>query len=177
MDTKRKFTLPLKRLSKGLLALIFILALLWPVPGLLAGNTNLLGNFIPAAAAADPVIAAAGDIACDPATTAFNGGLGTSSSRRDEYTSNLLVNGGFAAVLSLGDNQYYCGGYQAFVQSYDPSWGRVKAITHPVVGNHEYLTSGGTGCNPSNTGAAGYFQYFGAAAGTSGQAEYQEHFP
>jgi hypothetical protein len=58
-------------------------------------------------------------------------------------TSNMLVNGGFAAVLPLGDNQYYCGGYQAFTQSYDASWGRVKTITYPAVGNHEYLTSGG----------------------------------
>jgi hypothetical protein len=74
--------------------------------------------------------------------------------------------------LALGDTQYYCGGYQAFLQSYDPSWGRVKSITHPVVGNHEYLVSGGTGCDPSNTGAAGYFQYFGSAADTQGQGYY-----
>ncbi|MDT5052152.1 MAG: hypothetical protein QOF66_518, partial [Mycobacterium sp.] len=78
---------------------------------------------------------------------------------------DLLVNGGFAAVIALGDNQYYCGGYSAFQQAYDLSWGRVKSITHPAVGNHEYLTSGGTGCNSGNTGAAGYFKYFGAAAG------------
>ena len=172
MDTQRKFTLPVRKLSKGLLTLFLILAFLWLVPGLPVGNTNLAGNSFPAAAASDPVIAAAGDIACDPATSAFNGGLGTSSSCRDEYTSNLLVNGGFSAILSLGDNQYYCGGYQAFLQSYDPSWGRVKAITHPVVGNHEYLTSGGTGCTTANTGAAGYFQYFGSAAGTVGQGYY-----
>jgi hypothetical protein len=48
----------------------------------------------------------------------------------------------------------------------------VKAITHPVVGNHEYLTSGGTGCTTANTGAAGYWQYFGSAAGTAGQGYY-----
>ena len=117
------------------------------------------------AAAGDPVIAAAGDIACDPTSTSFNGGNGSSSSCHSRYTSDLLVNGNFAAVLALGDNQYYCGGYTAYVQSYDLSWGRVKAITHPSVGNHEYLTSGGTGCDASNTGAAGYFRYFGAAAG------------
>jgi hypothetical protein len=40
----------------------------------------------------------------------------------------------------------------------------VKAITHPVPGNHEYFTSGGTDCDPTG-GAAGYFRYFGAAAG------------
>jgi hypothetical protein len=117
------------------------------------------------AAAGDPVIAAAGDIACDPSSSNFNGGNGSSSSCRQRYTSDLLVNGNFAAVLALGDNQYYCSGYTAYAQSYNLSWGRVKSITHPAVGNHEYLTSGGTGCDASNTGAAGYFRYFGAAAG------------
>jgi hypothetical protein len=33
-----------------------------------------------AAAAGDPVIAAAGDIACDPTSSSFNGGQGTSDS-------------------------------------------------------------------------------------------------
>ena len=75
-------------------------------------------------------------------------------------------------MLDLGDNQYYCGGYQAFLQSYDLSWGRVKSITHPVVGNHEYLTSGGTGCDEGNEAASGYFQYFGAAAGDPGHGYY-----
>jgi hypothetical protein len=55
----------------------------------------------------------------------------------------------------LGDNQYETGSLADFQSSYDPTWGRVKGITHPVPGNHEYLTSG----------AAGYFSYFGAAAG------------
>ena len=42
-----------------------------------------------------------------------------------------------------------------------PSWGQVKAITHPVPGNRDYLTAG----------AAGYFDYFnglGAATGPAG---------
>ena len=123
-------------------------------------------------AAGDPVIAAAGDIACDPTNSNFNGGLGLNGSCHQKYTSDLLVNSGLAAVLNLGDNQYYCGGLQAYQQSYDLSWGRVKSITHPSVGNHEYLTSGGTGCDITNEGAAGYFNYFGAAAGTVGQGWY-----
>ncbi len=123
-----------------------------------------------AQAASDPVIAAAGDIACDPNSASFNGGNGSATSCHQKYTSNILVNGNFAAVLPLGDVQYYCGGYQAFLQSYDLSWGRVKNITRPVVGNHEYLTSGGTDCTPANAGAAGYFNYFGAAAGNSERA-------
>ncbi len=124
------------------------------------------------AQAAYPVIAAAGDIACDPASVSFNGGNGGATACRQKYTSNLLVNAGLAAVLPLGDVQYHCGGYQAFLQSYDLSWGRVKNISRPVVGNHEYLTSGGTDCTPANQGAAGYFNYFGAAAGNPGQGYY-----
>ncbi len=122
-----------------------------------------------AAAGSDPVIAAAGDIACDPADSKFNGGQGVSNGCRQGATSNLLVNAGLTAVLALGDDQYYCGSYQAFVGSYGPSWGRVKSITYPSVGNHEYLTNGGsgasTGCDASNANAAGYYRYYGSAAG------------
>jgi chitodextrinase len=128
-------------------------------------------NPIQASGSTDPVIAAAGDIACDPTSSSFNGGLGTSGSCHAMKTSNMLVNGGFAAVLPLGDNQYYCGGYQGFMQSYDASWGRVKPISYPAVGNHEYLTSGGTGCDPTGKGL-GYFQYFGSAAGNPSQGYY-----
>src|SRR5207244_12617669 len=87
-------------------------------------------------------------------------------------TSNLLTNAGLKAVLTLGDDQYECGSLAAFQQSYDLSWGRVKAITFPTPGNHEYYTSGGTGCTSANAGAAGYFDYVGAAAGTRGQGWY-----
>ena len=40
---------------------------------------------------------------------------------------------------------------------YRASWGRLKAKTYPTPGNHEYLDPAG--------GAAGYFGYFGPAAG------------
>jgi hypothetical protein len=119
----------------------------------------------------DPVIAAAGDIACDPGTTNFKNGLGTSSVCRQKYTSDLLVGQTLAAVLPLGDQQYECAGLQAFSSSYDLSWGRVKDITHPVAGNHEYSTSGGTDCD-STGHAAGYFNYFGAAAGDPSKGYY-----
>jgi calcineurin-like phosphoesterase family protein len=127
---------------------------------------------VSSASAADPVIAAAGDIACDPGSSNFNGGNGTSTLCRQKATSDLMVNAGLTAVLPLGDNQYYCGGLSAFLASYAPSWGRVKAITFPAVGNHEYLTSGGTGCDSTNTGASGYFKYFGAVASPPKQGYY-----
>lgn len=125
-----------------------------------------------ALADSDPVIAAAGDIACDPASLSFNKGDGNASSCRQKYTSDLLMDTGLAAVLPLGDVQYECGGYTAFLQSYDRSWGRQKSISHPVVGNHEYLLTGGTDCNDLNEGAKGYFRYFGAAAGDPSQGYY-----
>ena len=150
---------------------ILIMALLG-LTSFVPGPMRSAGTSKVALAATDPVIAAAGDIACDPTSSGFNGGNGSSSSCRQKYTSDLLVNAGLAAVLPLGDNQYYCGGYQAFLQSYDLSWGRVKSITRPVVGNHEYLTSGGTDCTSANAGAAGYFKYFGSAAGNPGQGYY-----
>ena len=171
MSSIKKYHRSFSRVYKYLISFVLVAGLLY-MPDMLTGKISLPGISQIVSAASDPVIAAAGDIACDPSTSAFNNGLGNPNACRQKYTSDLLVNAGLAAVLDLGDNQYYCGGYQAYVQAYDPSWGRVKAITHPSVGNHEYLTSGGTDCSASNAGAAGYFQYFGAAAGTPGQGYY-----
>ena len=149
----------------------------WPVVALLA---VLL---LPAAAhAADPVIAVAGDIACDPKNHNFNSGNGSSDNCRQKHVSDLLLDSSGAptvnAVLPTGDNQYYCGGPGSWSLSYALSWGRmpIRAITYPVPGNHEYVTDGGsspteaTNCNSSNQGAAGYYQYFGTNFGTSGDA-------
>src|SRR5262245_57710398 len=113
------------------------------------------------AVAADPVIGAAGDIACSSSSSNFNGGNGTADKCRQKYTSDLLVNQGLAAVLPLGDAQYESGTLSGFQKSYALSWGRVKSITRPAPGNHEYKT----------TNASGYFDYFngtGAATGPAG---------
>ena len=108
------------------------------------------------------IVAAAGDIACDPENAAFNGGQGSPRSCRMLATSDLLVGASLDAVLPLGDTQYDYGSLPAFTASYDPTWGRVKAITRPVIGNHEYGTPR----------ANGYFRYFGRAAGPPGRGYY-----
>jgi acid phosphatase type 7 len=119
----------------------------------------------------DPVVAAAGNIGCDPDDPSYNSGSGTPIACRQQSTSDLLVGRQLDGVLMLGDGQYFCGGYQAFLQVYDPTWGRVKAITHPAISNHDVAPSGGTDCD--STGAAGgYFRYFGAAAGDPASAYY-----
>jgi len=103
----------------------------------------------------DPVIVAAGDIACNQSGAEDNEDGGTGDTCQMSATSDLLVSQSFAAVLPLGDLQYPSGALADFKAFYDPSWGRVKTISYPVVGNHEYATSG----------ASGYFSYFGTAAG------------
>ncbi len=117
----------------------------------------------------DPTIGAAGDIACDPASPKFNGGNGTSSSCRMKYVAKLLDTSGLSDVLAVGDTQYNDGAFDKYGLSYDPSWGRVKDITHPTPGDHEYDTPG----------AAGYFQYFGSAAvdSVSGKSYYSFDIP
>ncbi len=107
-------------------------------------------------------IVAVGDIACDPSSSSFEGGLGTDSSCQQQATSDLVVDAGYAAFLGLGDLQYEDGTDQAFMASYDPSWGRVKDITFPVPGNHEYHTSH----------ASGYYSYFGSSAGDPDEGYY-----
>jgi hypothetical protein len=118
----------------------------------LLGCVALAGT-IAATAGADPVVFAAGDIACDPTDSAFNGGAGTAAACRQLDTSNLTA--GATAVLALGDLQYNNGSLSNFQRSYNASWGRFKASTIPVIGNHEGITA---------TGGAGFCAYFGAAA-------------
>lgn len=156
------------RHHRNFVCFVLLIGLVWFFPN----SAGLAGDSMVALAASDPVIAAAGDIACDPKNPNFNAGNGNSRYCRQKYTAELLVNENFSAVLALGDNQYYCGGYQAFLQSYDLSWGQVKSITRPVVGNHEYLTYGGTECTTANAEAAGHFQYFGAMAGDPSRGYY-----
>lgn len=110
----------------------------------------------------DVVIVAAGDIACGAGTPA------TSTKCQQMATSNVAIAANPDAVIALGDNQYECGTLSDFQGAYDPSWGRLKSITHPVIGNHEYNISGGTDAacpgTPAPSDASGYFNYFGVAA-------------
>jgi len=104
------------------------------------------------------VVAAVGDIACPPTTISTP----TATTCHQMATSDLLAGTTPDAVITLGDNQYDNGELNNFNLSYDPSWGRYKAITKPSPGNHEYNTAG----------AVGYYGYFGAAAGDPAKGYY-----
>jgi acid phosphatase type 7 len=97
---------------------------------------------------ADPILVAVGDIA-------------SCSSDGDEATAALL-DGLPGTIATLGDHAYRNGTPREFAECYDPSWGRHRERTRPAPGNHDYETSG----------AAGYFNYFGAAAGEPGKGYY-----
>ena len=130
--------------------------------GTSATHTVLMTLTVNAVTSTDPVIAAAGDIACGPSDANYNGGNGTATQCRQKYTSNLLVGAGLTAVLTLGDNMQSDASPSGFATVYGPTWGRVKSITHPEVGNHDYGYSG----------AMGYYGYFGAAAGDPSKGYY-----
>ncbi|MBB5869547.1 hypothetical protein F4553_002926 [Allocatelliglobosispora scoriae] len=94
-----------------------------------------------AAALPDPVLVAAGDI-----STCYGDG---------DAATALLLDRIPGTVVSLGDHAYPYSSAELLTTCYDRTWGRHKARTRPVVGNHEYKVGGG---KP-------YFDYFGAAAG------------
>jgi hypothetical protein len=65
-------------------------------------------------------------------------------------------------IALLGDNAYPDGSASDYANCFDPAWGGLRDRLRPVPGNHDYQTSH----------AAGYFSYFGSAAGTPGQGWY-----
>jgi hypothetical protein len=116
--------------------------------------------------ASDPIIGAAGDIACDPLAAEDRRSVGRACQQL--ATSDLLLRDRVVAVLPLGDNQYENGTLATYQASYARSWGRLKRITRPVPGNHEYVQAGGSSRAP------GYYRYFDSAAGdpTTGYYSY-----
>jgi hypothetical protein len=133
-------------------------------PGAAPGGPGLAPGVAPAGTpntGPDPVIAAAGDIACAP------GDSSSSTTCREMKTSDILVGGGISSVLALGDLQYNSASLSNLLASYDQSWGRVKSITRPVLGNHEssgsgyfdYFNGSGVDVGPAGERGNGYYSY------------------
>lgn len=147
------------------------LAVACAVSALLAGAACDRGPPAPPRAAtpstASPGAAQSSGIAtpADPPTRevvlAGAGDIASCASAADTGTAALLdrMPGG---IFTLGDNAYPDGTPQQFAQCYGPTWGRHRDRTRPVIGNHDYHT----------TGARGYFDYFGATAGRRGEGWY-----
>jgi acid phosphatase type 7 len=104
---------------------------------------------VPTLSASDAILLAAGDIA----RCGANGST---------QTAKIINQYPSAAVALMGDNAYESGSPTEYATCYDPAWGSFKNRTYPAPGNHDFITSGG----------AGYYGYFGAAAGTPGKGYY-----
>ena len=89
------------------------------------------------------------------------GDIADCRSTDDEATARLVARSP-GTLATLGDTVYETGSPVQFADCYAPAWGRFTRRTRPAVGNHEYLTHG----------AAGYFAYFGAAAGAPDRGYY-----
>lgn len=105
-------------------------------------------SFTPSPTGAPAILVGAGDIA-------------SCGSSGDEATAALLAGIG-GTVFTAGDNVYDNGAAREFTDCYGPTWGAQRARTLAAPGNHDYGTRN----------AAGYFGYFGAAAGHPAQGWY-----
>src|SRR5947208_7332521 len=99
-----------------------------------------------------PMMAAA---VSNAVTLVGTGNIARCDRTNDEATATILdrIAG---TVFALGDGAYPNGTPTNYQNCYNASWGRHKARTYPGTGNHDY---------DSSATAAGYFGYFGAAAG------------
>src|SRR5207249_8234522 len=94
------------------------------------------------------------DVCSSDLTFVGAGDISLCSHHNDTSTAKLLdtIPG---TVFVTGDNVGPPGDSATYANCYNPTWGRQQARTFPVPGDAEYATAG----------AAGYYGYFGAAAG------------
>ncbi len=126
--------------------------------GVLGRNTSAIAALCAAVGVLAPEAAAQQDGA---ATLLAAGDIANCASSGDEATADILV-ANEGVVATLGDNAQIRGTHEEFANCYHPSWGRVRERTRPAPGNHDYDTPG----------AAGYYWYFGAAAGDPSKGYY-----
>ena len=89
------------------------------------------------------------------------GAIASCANTNDEATAQIV--GAIAGtVFTVGDNAFDSGTLDEYRNCYGPSWGAFLDRTRPSAGTREYTIDG----------AAGYFTYFGAAAGEPGKGYY-----
>jgi calcineurin-like phosphoesterase family protein len=118
------------------------------IVGLTHGGSSGLG----ASAEQEVTLLAAGDVAMCGASALDSAAAKTAA----------LIEQIPGTVIVAGDLAYWSGSERDFKNCYDPTWGRFKARTLPVPGNHEY----------ESPEAAPYYAYWGAVAGDPGRGYY-----
>ena len=102
-------------------------------------------------------VMAAGDLVCEPDEEQ------TETLCDQKQVSDLVVDADPVAFLALGDLCYSEASAECFAESYEATYGRVRAKTIPAPGNHEYTDDPGD-----------YFSYFGALAGDPERGYYSK---
>jgi hypothetical protein len=100
-------------------------------------------------------LVAAGNMSCSPDDPAYTSGTGTGITCRQLAVSDLALGLHPDTVLGLGNYQYEVPSAKDYATAYDPTWGRLRAITRPAVGNQELKV------HDANT----FYTYFAEQAG------------
>jgi Calcineurin-like phosphoesterase len=152
------------------LAFVLVAAALTALTGTVLaseGAFSINDNVWPYADVRDaPVLAAVGDIACQPGNPVEKekqsdvcdqtGKGDTTRNQAQTATANQIEAMKPDLVALLGDEQYQVGRLEDFLGSFDHTYGAFKFLQRPSPGNHEFYTSHG------ETGVAGYgyFDYY-----------------
>ena len=112
-----------------------------------------------------PVLAAVGDISCQPGQpaeaekptdTCDQGSGSTVRDAAQNATAEQVEAMKPALVAVLGDEQYQNGYYSDFESSFDKYWGAFKFLQRPSPGNHEFYDNHGQ----TGVRGLGYFDYY-----------------
>jgi acid phosphatase type 7 len=122
----------------------------------------------PAAAAAPAVLAAVGDVACEPDDTENSGnpsalkcGSPSLGGQQAAYATADQVEAMHPDLVALlGDEQYQVAKLSDFEQSFDKTYGAFKFLQRPAPGNHEYYAYAKKGDNEPGQNGKGYFAYY-----------------
>ncbi len=136
-------------------------------PGGVFGNGNPWPYNGPAApdALPAPVLAAVGDISCQPGdpqgtekpTDVCTGGVTSTTRNAAQNATAVQVEAMKPALVAvLGDEQYQNGYYSDFENSFDKYWGAFKFLQRPAPGNHEFYDNHGQ----LGVRGLGYFDYY-----------------
>jgi acid phosphatase type 7 len=125
----------------------------WPTLAL--GLVVLILALTRACAPVGPVhVIAVGDMACAPNDPKYNEGRGQDGECRAQAVSDAAVALHPDLVLGLGDYQYEVASAGDYAAAYAPTWGRLRDVTRPAIGNQELKV------NKAST----YYGYFGDKA-------------
>ncbi len=121
-----------------------------------------------------PVLAAVGDIGCEPNTPENAGnpatlkcdGEGIGSFSAEYATAGQIESMTPDLVALLGDEQYQVGKLSDFQNSFDKTYGAFKFLQRPAPGNHEYYPYTKHGDNEAGQNGAGYFAYYNGSDAT-----------